>query len=561
MKKIITILSGIVLSLIFVTLVSAATPNWNLKGTYIIDFTCTAGCSGDYYHTMTINVMNMTNGAFSGTGVWNNDASYTWNVTGTVDGSNVTFAIDYTGSNPSYAANATGTIDSNGMLSGSATSNAGQSFNWHNTTGKADMQPVAEITSPAADADVIGTLNLTATYTDDNPAGVQWAVREGTCAAATGTKAGNVDGFNTPYTWATTSTGKDFSASIDVSAWTTGDYCFVFNPGESALERDIRLTRLFDIITDADKDGYGVDVDCNDNDAAINPGATETCDGVDNDCDGNTDEGLTEPATNQKGVCSGSVRSCVSGNWVEPTLTSLPYYEATETRCDTLDNNCDGQVDEGDLCGFACINPKTDTSYTTLGLGVNRLIYDGNNWKTRSPKSKGEVIASYPTIIDTHNCGCEDILTWLSDNLPESYGAMNGHWKYGCSKSAIDDFIRLVSETESVKFIANDSQYFNGPNSSYPLYGNGPITVAWNPTTGHVTGGFWTERAPANTGTDYYNLITGGTISGGNVSLNFTRVNPDVRSFGLTGGTLSSNVLTGYVDGPYWFTATGTVSP
>lgn len=49
--------------------------------------------------------------------------------------------------------------------------------------------------------------------------------------------------------------------------------------------------------TDSDGDGYSVEggacgeVDCDDSDAAVNPGATEVCgDGVDNDCDGQIDE-------------------------------------------------------------------------------------------------------------------------------------------------------------------------------------------------------------------------------------------------------------------------------
>lgn len=43
-------------------------------------------------------------------------------------------------------------------------------------------------------------------------------------------------------------------------------------------------------LEDADEDGYLSDEDCDDTNAAVNPGAEEICDGLDNDCSGYTDE-------------------------------------------------------------------------------------------------------------------------------------------------------------------------------------------------------------------------------------------------------------------------------
>ena len=49
-------------------------------------------------------------------------------------------------------------------------------------------------------------------------------------------------------------------------------------------------------LTDFDEDEYvavaAAGDDCNDDDASIHPGASDVCDGVDNNCDGQVDEGL-----------------------------------------------------------------------------------------------------------------------------------------------------------------------------------------------------------------------------------------------------------------------------
>lgn len=108
-----------------------------------------------------------------------------------------------------------------------------------------DLLPSGAITSPAVGEILfIGdTLHVAASYVDDDPGAVQWAVRKGTCAAGTNTVAGNVDGFSTPYQW----DGASFSAMIDTSGWAFGDYCFVFNPTEEGSEPNLRLTREFSI--------------------------------------------------------------------------------------------------------------------------------------------------------------------------------------------------------------------------------------------------------------------------------------------------------------------------
>ncbi len=77
----------------------------------------------------------------------------------------------------------------------------------------------------------------------------------------------------------------------------------------------------------------------------------EVCDGVDDDCDDVVDEDAIDapPANRQMGVCEGALRVCAGeGGWVEPAYVDFAAaYEVVETTCDGLDNDCDGRVDVG----------------------------------------------------------------------------------------------------------------------------------------------------------------------------------------------------------------------
>ncbi len=112
---------------------------------------------------------------------------------------------------------------------------------------------------------------------------------------------------------------------------------------------------------DNDGDGYTLqEGDCSDADATIYPGATEYCDGKDNDCDGAIDESAADALTwyrdaddDSYGDPDNTQAACTqpAGYVEDDTDCDDDAFEANpnhEEICDGLDNDCDGETDEDD---------------------------------------------------------------------------------------------------------------------------------------------------------------------------------------------------------------------
>ena len=152
------------------------------------------------------------------------------------------------------------------------------------------------------------------------------------------------------------------------------------------------------IVVDEDGDGFENIDDCNDNDSTIFPDATELCDGVDNNCDGQIDEGVlstyyADADGDGFGNSEVSIESCsetdgfVSNGSDCDDLDKDAHPGSTEI-CDGIDNDCNEEIDEGvgetlyidnDGDGFGDANQPISACRNTPGVATLAGDCNDNN--------------------------------------------------------------------------------------------------------------------------------------------------------------------------------------
>lgn len=235
---------------------------------------------------------------------------------------------------------------------------------------------------------------------------------------------------------------------------------------------------------DNDYDGYGANGDtfcpngsandCNDYDVNINPGKKDAnCNGIDDNCNGQIDEGYLPTSTNCGiGVCSSTGHNiCQNGSIINICTPKTPTENKEATCSDNIDNDCDGKKDLNDVdCQIG--NYAIDFSRTSNQAGI---IYSGANiaqqpftietWVKKKTDGflNGNILTSYNSGIGISLYVKDNVPKLVSTNChgsPTSTSCIDGTYTL-----SVSSLIELVTNiwTHIVALVTNDN-HSSGPN-------------------------------------------------------------------------------------------------
>lgn len=237
--------------------------------------------------------------------------------------------------------------------------------------------------------------------------------------------------------------------------------------------------------------------------------ATETCNGIDDDCDGSTDDGNPGGGgacgTGNLGICAAGTLTCSSG--ALNCLQNAP--PAPSENCGTPDDdNCNGQVNEN--CSF-CTPFSTRTCYTgaagTSGVGVCKSgTQTCNAAGTAWGPCNGEIVPS-----------AESCQNNLDDNC-------NGQTNEGCAALTCPNFYIEDFNDGTASSLTSGVYKVDWCNSYVATPANTPLCMLPGQTTRtNATGGtnayvgIWVHKATASCSAvrltyDWYQFANAGAV-------------------------------------------------
>ncbi|MFM7203833.1 MAG: MopE-related protein [Myxococcota bacterium] len=228
---------------------------------------------------------------------------------------------------------------------------------------------------------------------------------------------------------------------------------------------------------DLDQDGYSADPacsvkDCNDEDDSIYPGASEVCNGIDEDCDGKADEGVTSTwykdndGDGYGATSSGTTQACTPPSGYSATSTDCndtvsSINPSAAEICNGKDDNCDGKSDDGQ--GITYYRDADGDGYGSASSSVQACSQPSgySSVNTDCDDVRTDVNPGAVEVCNSRDDNCDGIV----DNLPGAgtfYRDLDNDG-YGMSSSGV---ISACSKPSGYSAFGSDCDDAN--NAKYP---------------------------------------------------------------------------------------------